>query len=107
MIRYKKSRNMNMRFTSNAQVNLMESAYPIYLELNKRYSTSQMLLLESMIAKSAEAKTSIIGVNPVLRVSVINRQVTITANKDLQKQVKHLYSNESFTELGIDETCFH
>ena len=107
MIRYKKSRNMNMRFTSDAQANLMESAYPIYLELNKRYSTSQMLLLESMIAKSAEAKTSIIGVNPVLRVSVINRQVTITANKDLLKQVKHLYSNESFTELGIDRTCFH
>jgi anthranilate synthase component 1 len=105
MIQFKRSGKMDVR-ASTSEVNLMESVYPIYLELRKQYPTEKLLILESMNVKSEASRVSIIGVNPVLNISVIDLNVTITANQEIQKKVKILYSNEPYIELGVDATCF-
>ena len=106
MIRFKKVSKLDVRIVSSADKSLMECAYPMYLKLHQHYPSRELLLLESMIAKSAESKVSIIGVNPVLHISVTDHDVTITANKEIQKKIKNLLSNEVFFELGVDKTGF-
>lgn len=106
MIRYTNVSNIDITSLSISTGNAIEQAFPIYLNLLNDYQSEQLLLLESGIAKSIESRVSIIGIHPVLRITVTNVDVTIWANAHIQKRIKNLYANVPYVELGADKTRF-
>lgn len=83
-----------------ASTGFRSSAYGVYLNLLKRFDCKELLLLESLGPGSIDTKVSLIGINPVLKISVIDRIVSITGCHELLKKIQLLYEGEELVEFS-------
>ena len=83
---------------NNANVGNRASAYGVYLNLLEKFDSTELLLLESLGPSSLDTRSSLIGINPVLHLEVIDRSITITGSEALLKKIRLLYSTADLIE---------
>lgn len=76
------------------------SAFRVYLNLLEKFDSKELLLLESLGPGSIDTKVSLIGINPVLRVEVFDRIVTLSGSHELLKEIRLLYEGETLIEAS-------
>lgn len=97
MIKFKNSQDVQI---SGAEIGLgyRQCAFDIYLNLLDQFNSSDLLLLESLGPGSIDSKTSLIGINPVLNIEVVDLSVEISGNEVLLKKIQLIYKNELLVE---------
>ena len=77
-------------------------AFGIYKNLLDAFSSKDLLLLESLGPKSSDAKRSMIGIMPIMKIEVINHVITIIGNNDLLDVYKSLFG-DTYLIYSADE----
>ena len=97
MINFKKI--SNIRIDSNdKQLSYRSSAFGIYRNLLNKFDSKDLLLLESLGPGSSDSRTSLIGINPVLKIEVSDLIISIYGCEQLLQKVQALYSNEAMLD---------
>jgi anthranilate synthase component 1 len=97
-----KSKNINDIKLSGVKSNtgFRSSAYGVYLNLLERFDSKELLLLESLGPGSVDTRVSLIGINPVLKIDVNDRIVSITGSHELLKKIQLIYEGEELVEFS-------
>lgn len=97
-----KSKNINDIKLSGVKpsTGFRSSAYGVYLNLLERFDSKELLLLESLGPGSIDTRVSMIGINPVLKIDVIDRIVTIKGCYELLIKIQLIYEGEELVEFS-------
>lgn len=100
MINLKKTTLIHTQFLSKKTNNFKEEVFEIYKKLMTLYDQKDLFLFESLGLNSIDSKVSMIGVNPVLSIEVINCEITFISNNDVLNKIAEIYSDEKLFFIG-------
>jgi anthranilate synthase component I len=100
MINLKKTREINTQFLNTQSKNLKEEAFGIYKKLMTVYDQKDLFLFESLGLNSIESQVSMIGVDSVLSIEVVNCEITFIANNNILNRIAEIYSDEKLLFIG-------
>ncbi|WP_114636779.1 hypothetical protein [Polynucleobacter necessarius] len=77
---------------------LRSTAFGVYLNLLEKFDSRQLFLFESLGPESIDTKVSLIGINPVFKIDVIDDIVRISGNQQLLEKLQLIFKGEFLLE---------
>lgn len=87
---------------ANPCLGLRSTAFGVYLNLLEKFNSRQLFLLESLGPGSIDTKVSLIGINPVFKIDVIDDIVRISGNQQLLEKLQLVLKGEFLLESSVE-----